>query len=309
MTEPPSRSTMWEHGFPDSPADYDWRESFCGGKLHQWSPSIGGKCGICGDPWDGEREHEAPGGKYANGIITRTYEPGQEIMVTSEITANHLGFVEVRLCRNNDVTQDPDQTCFDQPGAALTFVETGEDKLWITDAMGGSPTVQAMVRLPAWECDQCILQWTYRNGRDADTCNGACGPVETFRACADISILGSGVAHNTTHHLPSTSTESGPEETTTPLPTLPPHTTCHATGAWTGDTKQDAWCNENCLHDPPYCPEDVCTCSQDYKQQTTHTCRATGVWEGNQELTAWCQNSCKASPAFCPASICNCEHQ
>ena len=38
------------------------------------------------------------------------------------------GFVEVRLCRNNDLTQDPDQSCFDQPGAALTFVSTGEDK-------------------------------------------------------------------------------------------------------------------------------------------------------------------------------------
>ena len=87
------------------------------------------RCGICGDPWDASmRDHEAPGGKYANGIITRTFSPGQEISVKTHITANHLGFVELRLCRNNDVTQDPGQSCFDQPGAALTFVSTGEDK-------------------------------------------------------------------------------------------------------------------------------------------------------------------------------------
>ena len=47
------------------------------------------RCGICGDPWDeSPREHEA-GGKYANGIITRKYSPGQEVKVTVDLTANH----------------------------------------------------------------------------------------------------------------------------------------------------------------------------------------------------------------------------
>ena len=27
-------------------------EGFCGGKGHQWSAAIGGRCGICGDAWD-----------------------------------------------------------------------------------------------------------------------------------------------------------------------------------------------------------------------------------------------------------------
>ena len=36
--------------------------------------------------------------------------------------------MEFRLCRNNDVTKDPDQSCFEEPGAALTVVATGEDK-------------------------------------------------------------------------------------------------------------------------------------------------------------------------------------
>ena len=35
---------------------------------------MGGKCGICGDAYDAPvREHEAPNGKYANGIIVAKY--------------------------------------------------------------------------------------------------------------------------------------------------------------------------------------------------------------------------------------------
>ena len=34
----------------------------------QWNEN-GGRCGICGDPWqDFPREHEAPLGKFATGI-------------------------------------------------------------------------------------------------------------------------------------------------------------------------------------------------------------------------------------------------
>ena len=49
------------------------------------------RCGICGDAYDANpRQHEAPNGMYANGIITRGYTPGQEITVTAHITANHV---------------------------------------------------------------------------------------------------------------------------------------------------------------------------------------------------------------------------
>lgn len=33
----------------------------------------GGKCGVCGDPWNGRRENEA-GGKYATGTIVKVYK-------------------------------------------------------------------------------------------------------------------------------------------------------------------------------------------------------------------------------------------
>ena len=54
----------------------------------QWGRN-GGKCGICGDPWDGLRENEA-GGRYAKGIITRNYTEGQIIDVRPEETISKL---------------------------------------------------------------------------------------------------------------------------------------------------------------------------------------------------------------------------
>jgi hypothetical protein len=51
-----------------------------------------GKCGICGDPFDeAVKPHEAPGGVFATGIITRTYTEGQIIPVKIDITALHKG--------------------------------------------------------------------------------------------------------------------------------------------------------------------------------------------------------------------------
>ena len=76
---------------------------------------MGGKCGICGDSYDAPiRDHEAPNGKYANGIIVETYEAEQEVQVTVQITANHKGYFEFKLCPNNNIHQDPQQDCFDR---------------------------------------------------------------------------------------------------------------------------------------------------------------------------------------------------
>ena len=49
-------------------------ELYCGGFGVQHFQN-NGRCGICGDPWQkNPREHEAPGGLYANGIITKIYK-------------------------------------------------------------------------------------------------------------------------------------------------------------------------------------------------------------------------------------------
>ena len=232
------------------------------------------------------------------------------------------GYVEVRLCRNNNVNQDPDQDCFDQADAALTVVETGDTKFWITDAMGNNK-ISAQFRLPMWTCDQCILQWTYRNGRDWGTCNGACGAVETFKACADIAILGDGVTvttpennnnnestENTNNNENNESSTEAITESTTTVANIvtspvPGGDTCRGTGAWAGNSATDTWCQQNCNYDPPYCPASVCTCDSDNNVPSNgQWCYAIGAWAGNEAVSTWCQHNCPAG--FCPDTMCQC---
>ena len=75
---------------------------------------MGGKCGICGDAFDEAiREHEAPNGKYANGIIVREYDEGDIIDISIDVTSNHKGYFVFKMCANDNIMQDPDQECFD----------------------------------------------------------------------------------------------------------------------------------------------------------------------------------------------------
>ena len=54
---------------------------------------------MCGDPWDEARPRAGEaGGKYGRGVVVRTYSPGQRITVSADITANHQGYFEFRLC-------------------------------------------------------------------------------------------------------------------------------------------------------------------------------------------------------------------
>ena len=92
----------------------DDNQNYCGGYGVQFGQNKG-RCGICGDPWNAfPRQHEAPNGIYATGIITKTYKQGSFIPVIVDITANHQGHFIFKLCPNNDIFQDPEQDCFDE---------------------------------------------------------------------------------------------------------------------------------------------------------------------------------------------------
>ena len=81
---------------------------------HQWLRSRG-KCGVCGDPWGQRpRNHEAPGGRYANGIIVKEYRVGETMEVEIDLSANHRGSFTFKLCQNNNVRRDSHQRCFDR---------------------------------------------------------------------------------------------------------------------------------------------------------------------------------------------------
>merc|ERR1711963_100333 len=191
LLEPPSRASMWRFGF-QNPPDYQDNEGFCGGFQVQWEIN-GGKCGIRGDRYDSPvKEHEAPGGRFANGIIVREYQPGGVMNITVDVTANHKGFFTFRMCPVVSEGVDPDQECFDRPENLLQVIDTESEKFTLPDQLVRQ--YQLSVQLPAdLQCDHCVLQWTYTTGNNWGICSDGsgeigCGPQENFRACSDLRI-------------------------------------------------------------------------------------------------------------------------
>ncbi|XP_059486939.1 uncharacterized protein LOC132203292 [Neocloeon triangulifer] len=201
LIEPPSRASMWRYGFSDSPTNYNDHELYCGGFTKQWATN-GGKCGICGDAWDmpTPRPHEQ-GGIYGQGVIVRRYNPGSNITVRVELTANHQGFFEFRLCPKNqpsktEVTQD----CLDK----YVLNQVGNKGPRFFPGSLGNRVIEMRYMLPQGvECPQCVFQWRYIAGNNWGICeNGTeavgCGNQEEFRSCADVAIGGRLIVSTTT---------------------------------------------------------------------------------------------------------------
>jgi len=188
LIEPPSRSSMWRYGF-DTPPNYNDHELYCGGFSRQWD-SNGGKCGICGDPWDAPqpRANEA-GGRFGNGVITRRYRKNQLIKIGVELTANHMGHFEFRLCPNNNPKRAASQTCLDR------YILRQVDGTPFYYPGPGTKVFEMHYYLPKdLTCSQCVLQWRYIAGNNWGMCNNrtgavGCGPQEEFRACSDVTVM------------------------------------------------------------------------------------------------------------------------
>lgn len=188
LIEPPCRATMWRYGY-DTKADYNDNQLFCGGKAHQ-QQSQGGKCGMCGDPYDEAqpRTHEI-GGPYYKGYLVRNYTAGSEIEVTVQITANHLGFFQFKLCPVTGFDTEATQECLDKHILKLAGSESTD--YYITNEIRDF-TVK--LQLPSdLECEHCVMQWRYHAGNDWGVCPDGtgkigCGPQEEFYGCADVSV-------------------------------------------------------------------------------------------------------------------------
>ncbi|KAK3608968.1 hypothetical protein CHS0354_029309 [Potamilus streckersoni] len=197
MIEPPMRSSIWRFGFNSEP-NYTDNELNCGGFVNQYEKN-NGKCGLCGDPYQGPRDNEA-GGKYARGIIVRHYSTGQIIEVTIELTANHQGYFEFRICPHDDVTHPLTQECLNR--TLLTIVGHGT-RYYIQNDIR-QQFVHLLVQLPLdMTCTQCVLQWKYVAGNNKgsgagyEDCYG-CGPQEHFINCADVAIYSQSVQQQVT---------------------------------------------------------------------------------------------------------------
>ncbi|XP_067664612.1 mucin-5B-like [Haliotis asinina] len=186
MIEPPMRSSMWRFGF-NTPKNYDDNGLNCGGFENQHHFQDG-KCGVCGDPWQGPRRNE-PNGIYATGTITRQYRTGQKIPLVLDITSNHKGYFEFRICPWNNPRLAVNQSCLDEH----PLVVEGSGIRYPLTLQGAFVMVNLTGQLPDnLTCTQCVLQWRWVGGqhmgiKDGRECMG-CGKQEQWHNCADVAI-------------------------------------------------------------------------------------------------------------------------
>jgi len=192
LIEPPSRSSAWlvDEDFNECCQYFDHAEMFCGGKRNQWKNNSG-KCGICGEAWDEPVKKFEKGGELYLGKIVREYKRGSTIPVQVEITANHRGSFEFRLCNIDGWNSDATQECLDQ---TILYLDgsLNETKYLVE---GNYSSILLNLTLPDnLTCDHCIFQWKWHTGNswgineDENTCVGCGNYQEEFFGCADIAV-------------------------------------------------------------------------------------------------------------------------
>ncbi|XP_023344479.1 uncharacterized protein LOC111713764 [Eurytemora carolleeae] len=304
-----SNFLQFRFGFPN-PVNYNDNELYCGGFSVQWDENKG-KCGVCGDRFDEPipRSHEG-GGKYGNGIIGRRYSMGQTIDIEIDISANHWGHFELKLCPINGKNTIATQECFDKHPLVLAN-NVRSHKFYVPLDSPKITVFNYKVNLPIGvTCSQCVMQWTYYTGNTWGVCsNGTegmgCGYQETFRNCADVqinSLVGAfppsvlptlPVIYPTFYNL-----QSQQQTGLSINPLVVTARVCLATPAYASITGMDDFCQKNCLSYPPNCPEDRCYC-------LSH-CEATGRLAGQEGTDVFCHRNCLRYPPHCPEDSCKC---
>ncbi|KAL3871140.1 hypothetical protein ACJMK2_039157 [Sinanodonta woodiana] len=295
MIDPPQRSSIWREGHPNATEiNYTDNQLFCGGFSRQWNVNDG-KCGTCGDPYDGPQDNEA-GGRYAQGIIVRTYLKEAVIDVKVQMTAVHLGWFEFRICPHNDVKTPVSQACLNKTLLYLPS-ENGTRYSVNNNNFVGLHTIK--VKLPAnMTCSQCIIQWRYNTGNSWGCENNGCGlglgKQETFVNCADVAIVDKSLASILAIQQSITSTQISPTVSSTistrSFPkiyssassiTLINSSTNTKTATTTGVGKK------------------VCT------KDNIISCSVAGAYTMTPGMNEWCLKNCREG--YCPSTHCQCQ--
>ncbi|KAK3599707.1 hypothetical protein CHS0354_037180 [Potamilus streckersoni] len=290
MIDPPARNYMGMAGF-SVPINYDYTSQYCGGFDNQ--KTQGGKCGICGDPWQGPRRHE-PGGLFATDIIGQCYSKGTKtIIATIKITAWHKGYFIFKMCPHNNPKTTASQNCFDQYPLQLV---SGGYKYDITNNTASIHNVQ--LKLPqTLTCTQCILQWTYTTGHnwgcEGVKCGIGLGQQEMFVNCADIAILS-----DCTNIKKPNKSQPMPNTTTTSSDGSASGKKCRAVGEWAGKPGMNKWCEDNCMTSKTNCKDAYCQCGKPTNPSGGSNggkkCKAAGNWTGQSSMDKWCLENCNA---------------
>ena len=126
---------------------------------HQWQVNKG-RCGVCGDPWEATPRPNEQGGKYANGIISRTYHTDDShINIAIEVETNKNGYFEFRLCPEISDKNPVTQECLDRYPLDIL----GHGKRFYPPSAG---MMYLQVAIPTGVmCERCVLQWKWHTGK------------------------------------------------------------------------------------------------------------------------------------------------
>jgi len=226
-----------------------------------------------------------------------------------ELTTNHWGWFEFKLCPTNDKTVLETDACMNKYPLYLVGGGDHETKFYIPKDSKKKDTFKYKLQLPPdVVCSQCVVQWTYWTGNTWGLCgNGTgaigCGDQETFRNCADIKIISNvGRPPNVVlPKMPITNAVYFPDVTKNSgrSPFVVRSQVCVPVAAHRNDTGMGQWCKENCLKYPPNCDPQRCECLEE--------CEAIGELAGIEGTDIFCHRQCMVYPADnCPTDKCRC---
>jgi len=103
-------------------------------------------------------------------VIVRRYRTGSVISVHIELTANHHGYFEFRICAMTYHDREVTQECLDQH---LLRAENGSTRYYPGP---GNRIFESYYKLPeGLTCTQCVFQWRYIAGNNWGDCGNGTG--------------------------------------------------------------------------------------------------------------------------------------
>jgi len=169
------------HGGAQQPFWWDDTGVICGNVQQDQNYST---CGRCGDAPG--NTHANRGGRYDKGIITGTFNAGQQIDVVVRMTANHRGHFQFDLC----TSETESNTCFQRLNIVSGSEPIRSGNMICSGALYQNTDIRARLQLPGgFRCNRCTLRWTYRTSYPPapDSCWQPQN-TQAFRNCADIRI-------------------------------------------------------------------------------------------------------------------------
>jgi len=91
--------------------------------------------------------------------VSYRYPAGSTIKTVTNITSNHLGRLEFRICPLESEDELETEECFANYPLKLA---DGSSSYSIGDGVTGNVAVDVV--LPDIKCERCVLQWTYITG-------------------------------------------------------------------------------------------------------------------------------------------------